>query len=159
MGRMSGRRGEYLVAMQFLLVALFVVVPSGSVVVPDVLAGWWLVRSIVLAVFLVVAAIFGLAGLWQIRHSLTPLPYPVDHNRLETGGIYSLVRHPLYSSQLFATFGWTLYTAGLWSGLITVLLFLLFDYKAAREEQWLIERHAEYAGYARQVRKFIPWLY
>lgn len=102
---------------------------------------------------------FGVLGALQIRRYLTPLPYPVDHSRLVTSGVYGLVRHPLYSSQLFAALGWSLFTLSLSHLAILVLGFLFFDYKASKEELWLTERHPEYADYARRVRKLIPWIY
>jgi protein-S-isoprenylcysteine O-methyltransferase Ste14 len=37
--------------------------------------------------------------------------------------------------------------------------FFFFDRKAAKEEQWLEERHPDYADYARKVKKLIPWVY
>jgi protein-S-isoprenylcysteine O-methyltransferase Ste14 len=40
--------------------------------------------------------------------------------------------------------------------LLTALGCLFFSHKAAKEEQWLTERHPEYRDYARKVRKFIP---
>jgi protein-S-isoprenylcysteine O-methyltransferase Ste14 len=69
------------------------------------------------------------------------------------------VRHPLYSSQLFAALGWTLYTLSLSHLLILVVGFLFFDYKAGKEEGWLTERHPAYPDYARRVKKLVPWVY
>ena len=83
----------------------------------------------------------------------------MDHSRLVTTGVYGLVRHPLYSSQLFAALGWTLFTLSLSHLGILVLGFLFFDYKASKEEGWLTVRHPEYTAYANRVRKFIPWIY
>ena len=102
---------------------------------------------------------FGAFGVLHIRRYLTPLPYPVDHSRLVTTGVYGLVRHPLYSSQLFAALGWTLFTLSLTQLAVLVLGFLFFDYKASKEEGWLTERHPEYTAYALRVRKFVPWIY
>jgi protein-S-isoprenylcysteine O-methyltransferase Ste14 len=106
-------------------------------------------------------AALAMAGLGaiQIRGYLTPLPYPVDHSQLVTGGVYGLVRHPLYSSQLIAALGWTCYTLSLAHLAILALGFLFFDYKSGKEERWLTERHPEYADYARRVRKLVPWIY
>ena len=42
----------------------------------------------------------------------------------------------------------------------TLLLTVLFDLKARREEAWLIERFPEYVAYrAGTPRRFVPWLY
>jgi protein-S-isoprenylcysteine O-methyltransferase Ste14 len=83
----------------------------------------------------------------------------VDHSRLVSHGAYAVVRHPLYSSQLFAALGWTVLQLSLSHLALLVIGFVFFDHKAFKEEQWLEERHPEYADYARRVKKLIPWLY
>ena len=155
-----GKKGEYLVALQFLLLITFIVLPvypSSFSVELFKLATF--IRFAVLAVCWVIAILFGTTGLYQIKHSLTPLPYPVERNKLETKGIFALVRHPLYSSQLFAAFGWTVFQMSVSHFLLTAAGFLFFSYKASLEESWLTERHPEYTDYARHVNKFIPWVY
>lgn len=157
---LQGRRGEYLVALQFVLVFVFIFAPVWNPLVDaHLMATLAPVRWGVLVVCGLVALAFGALGALHIREYLTPLPYPVDHNRLVQHGVYAWVRHPLYSSQLFAALGWTLYTLSLTHLLILVVGFLFFDYKAGKEEGWLTERHPQYAEYVRQVRKFIPWIY
>ena len=116
-------------------------------------------RLAVLAVCLVLALVIGGLGVLKLGANLTPLPYPLDHNRLVTQGIYALIRHPLYSCQLFAALGWVVYSLSLSHLLLLVVAFLFFDYKATQEEAWLTERHPEYADYARGTRKLIPWVY
>ena len=84
-----------------------------------------------------VALVFGGLGVFAIRAYLTPLPYPVAHNQLVRSGVYGLVRHPLYSSQLFAALGWTAFTLSLTHLALLVAGFAFFDHKASREEAWL----------------------
>jgi protein-S-isoprenylcysteine O-methyltransferase Ste14 len=49
---------------------------------------------------------------------------------------------------------------GLLIAVAAVLLVLLFDLKARREEAWLIERFPAYATYREGTpRRFVPWLY
>lgn len=154
------RRGEHLVALQFVLLFAFVLIPAwnpfAGPALLETLTPW---RWAALAVFGAVGLLFAVLGALAIRPYLTPLPYPVEHNQLVQHGVYAWVRHPLYSSQLFAALGWTLYTLSLPHLVILVLGFLFFDYKAAKEEAWLSERHPGYPDYARRVRKFIPWIY
>jgi len=155
--RPPGRRGEHLVAIQFILIAAFIALPeqsSGALqAVPEAL------RTIVFLILGVAAALFGMLGSKHLREVLTPLPYPVEHSRLVTTGIYALVRHPLYSSQLFLAAGWTIRTMSVPHLALTLLAFLFFSYKASKEEGWLTERHPEYADYARKVKKFVPFVY
>ncbi|AGA92286.1 putative protein-S-isoprenylcysteine methyltransferase [Thioflavicoccus mobilis 8321] len=155
-----GRRGELLVVIQFALMFAFILMPTWSpLITPEQLAALAHWRWGILIPTWFVALAFGALGSVHIREYLTPLPYPVDHNRLIQHGVYALVRHPLYSSQLFAALGWVAFTASLSHLAILIAGFLFFDYKAAHEERWLTERHPEYADYARRVRKFVPWIY
>lgn len=157
---LRGHRGEYLVVLQFVLFFGFLFAPAWNpLATPAVLAALEPLRWIALAGLGAIALLFGVLGALHIRDYLTPLPYPVDHSQLVRHGVYAWVRHPLYSSQLFAALGWTFFTLSLTHLLILVVGFLFFDYKAAKEEAWLTERHPEYADYARKVRKFVPFVY
>lgn len=156
----KGSRGEYLVALQFLLLAAFILAPVWPDLGETALFGDSSpLRWSVLALFWATALALGGFGSHRIREFLTPLPYPVDHNRLVTTGVYGLVRHPLYSSQLFAAFGWAVFALSLSHMVLFVVAFLFFNYKASKEEAWLTEKHPEYIGYARKVKKFVPWIY
>jgi protein-S-isoprenylcysteine O-methyltransferase Ste14 len=155
-----GSRGEHLVVLQFVLFFGFVLMPPWN---PLLTAATMDVSGTVRWAVLLIAGAAALAlgglGLVHIRRYLTPLPYPVDHNRLVSHGAYAVVRHPLYSSQLFAALGWTVFQLSLSHLALLVIGFLFFDRKAAREEVWLEERHPEYSDYARRVKKLIPWVY
>lgn len=155
-----GPRGEALVALQFALFFAFILAPPWNPwATPAVLDGTAAVRAA--ALLLLGAAALAMAGFGalQIRRYLTPLPYPVDHSQLVTGGVYALVRHPLYASLLCAALGWICYTLSLSHLALLVVGFMFFDYKATKEERWLTERHPDYPAYASRVRKLIPWIY
>lgn len=155
-----GKRGEYLVLMQFVLMLAFILAPVwnpwADLRTLTTLTPWrW-----VLALGGAGAALgLGGLGLLGIRTYLTPLPYPVAHNQLVRSGVYGVVRHPLYSSQLFAALGWTAFTLSLTHLALLAVGFAFFDYKASKEENWLTERHPDYPTYAQGVRKLIPWVY
>ena len=99
------------------------------------------------------------AGLVALGPALTPYPRPLARGALRTGGVYGLVRHPIYTGILFMALGWSLYRHSLPGVGFDILLFVFFDRKAVREERWLVERFPDYAGYRRRVRKLIPWVY
>lgn len=156
----KGRRGEYLVVLQFLLIAAFILMP----ILPNLRDTHFfhiseLLRWAILVFCWAAAMVMGGLGSHNIKEFLTPLPYPVDHNRLVTTGVYGIVRHPLYSSQLFAAFGWVVFTLSFSHLALLVLAFLFFSFKASKEERWLVQRHPEYLDYAKKVRMFIPWIY
>jgi len=155
-----GPRGEWLVAIQILLAFAFILAPPWNPWLTDGLRAVTEQLRVAALVLGVLASLgLGLFGVLRIRRYLTPLPYPVEHSQLVTTGVYGLVRHPLYSSQLFAALGWTLFTLSLSHLALLVLGFLFFDYKAGTEEAWLTERHPQYASYASRVPKLIPWIY
>jgi len=157
---LRGKRGEYLVALQFVLVFAFVFVPAWNpLLTPPLVGETHLFRWSVLLSCGLAALLLGGIGVVHIREYLTPLPYPVDHNRLVSRGAYGIVRHPLYSSQLLAGLGWTVFQLSVSHLLLLVAAFFFFDYKATTEEGWLVQRHPEYEEYARRVRKLVPWVY
>ena len=81
-----------------------------------------------------------------------------QQNRLATGGLYSLVRHPQYTGLFIGLFGegvvhWpTLFSVGLFP--VIVLAYVLL---ARSEEKRVIEQFGEeYRAYQRRVPMFIP---
>lgn len=81
-----------------------------------------------------------------------------QENRLATGGLYSLVRHPQYTGLFIALFGegvvhWpTLFSVGLFP-IIVIVYYRL----ARKEEQKTIEKFGdEYIEYKKHVPMFIP---
>jgi protein-S-isoprenylcysteine O-methyltransferase Ste14 len=74
-------------------------------------------------------------------------------------GIYSWMRHPLYTSVICGTLGWSLIWQS-WPALAaSLVLALLLDAKARHEERWLRQQFPEYAKYEKRVRRFIPGVY
>jgi protein-S-isoprenylcysteine O-methyltransferase Ste14 len=154
-----GRRGEWYVVVQILLVLLIAVgprtwngwpswpFPGGKVVF---LAGLALA---------VVGAGLAVGGIAKLGAALTPLPYPTADAVLRETGVYRVVRHPMYCGVLLAAFGWALLSRG-WLTLGYVIAAGVFlEAKVRREERWLLERFPGYAAYQRRVRKLIPFVY
>lgn len=155
-----GKRGEYLVVMQFVLMFAFMLAPTWNPwVTPEAAAGLAPIRWVLGLAGASAALLLGGFGVLNIRDYLTPLPYPVDHSRLVRHGAYRIVRHPLYSSQLFAALGWVAFSLSLLHLALLAIGFVFFDFKASKEEAWLTDRHPDYVEYARGVRKLIPWVY
>jgi protein-S-isoprenylcysteine O-methyltransferase Ste14 len=154
-----GQRGEHLVMIQLLLVMLFVISP----VWPDFrnsecFIQFALVRRGALLFGTLGGAMLGIGGTIGIRRYLTPLPWPVDHNRLVVSGVYALVRHPLYTAQLLVAAGWSINKLSISHLIITLAATLFFNHKATKEETWLTGKHSEYRDYAKRVGKLLPGL-
>lgn len=99
------------------------------------------------------------AGLVTLGRALTPFPRPRPDGALRTHGVYGLVRHPIYSGLIIATFGWSVWWLSAVGAAYTLLVLVFFDRKSAREERWLSERYPDYAQYRARVCKLIPGIY
>jgi len=108
------------------------------------------------AVLAGVGVVLFLAGIRALGGSLTPFPAPKDDASLKEGGVYRLVRHPIYGGILLVAVGWSLLTSPV-ALLPSAMLALLLDRKSRREEAWLLDRYAGYQDYRRRVRwRFVP---
>jgi protein-S-isoprenylcysteine O-methyltransferase Ste14 len=110
------------------------------------------------AALLVIGAYFGIAGVMALKTNRTPFPKPREDSQLVQHGIYSLARHPLYTSVILISLGWALLCRS-WPALVAAVIMIpFFNAKAKREEQWLREKFPAYAEYERRVGRFLPWL-
>ena len=152
-------RGTIWVIGQIALLAAIVLAPTrfaGYPVLSDGLSSTSLIIGLIIACsgLLLVAL-----GALSLGSNLTIFPRPLKDGSLVQTGLYSLVRHPIYSGVLLAALGWSVARASVLSLVLTLLLGIFFDRKANREEQWLQQQFPEYGAYRRRVRKLIPWLY
>lgn len=155
----KGRRGEWYVVIQIALFVLVVWGPRGSGTF-EIRASGFNTTAIVLGCMLMLTGgIFSAAGLLRLGKNLTPLPYPKSGSQLIQTGIFSIVRHPIYSGAILAAFGWALYVNSWLTLVYAFLLFIFFDIKSRREEQWLTEKFPDYPQYCRRVKKLIPFIY
>ncbi|MDZ8183258.1 MAG: isoprenylcysteine carboxylmethyltransferase family protein [Nostoc sp. ChiSLP02] len=83
-----------------------------------------------------------------------------DH-RLVTDGIYSLIRHPIYTSYILLFLGFCIMLQSLWgSGLLLMVCVVWFGNRIAIEEQMLEERFGEeYQSYSQQTKRLFPYIY
>ncbi len=77
---------------------------------------------------------------------------------METGE-YAIVRHPIYSGVSLIALGWALARRSPLVLGYALMLFLFFDIKSRREEDWLRQKFPNYSGYQRRVKKLVPFLY
>jgi protein-S-isoprenylcysteine O-methyltransferase Ste14 len=157
MGLLSGEdRRETAIAwtfvgVQLVLIVVIVVLPAGD--------AWSLPPSVDLLARLVEA--IGLAvlaiGLINLGRSLTPLPTPVPDGRLQSGGLYRWVRHPIYSGIIALAVGSAARSGNPWTAVAAAALTGWFMSKARWEEQRLRARYPDYASYAARTPRFVPF--
>lgn len=152
---MSGRGTGYVVVQFVLLVPALVAPLLGA------RSDSWPVAVTVLGGLLAAAGL-GLTAAASAalgQRNLSPFPKPKPGAGLVQHGIFSVVRHPIYSGLTLFVLGWGM----AWSSVVTLLavpvLLMFFDVKARREERWLAATFDGYADYQRRVRKLVPFVY
>lgn len=71
-------------------------------------------------------------------------------------GVYSYVRHPMYSGLLLTALGVSLLAKSPGRLGVTFLLYLVLESKMEKEEEELKKRFDEYEEYANRVPRLIP---
>lgn len=149
---MSGRKRKDLifVGIQLLLFASYLLVPALFNMKANTIT-----KIAGLALLVIGTGIF-LAGLFQLRKSLTPFPSVRSDGHLVTNGIYYFMRHPLYTGIIAGLFGYALYHGHAGKIIIVVLLALLFHFKSIYEERLLLIAYPDYGQYRRLTGRFLP---
>ncbi len=106
---------------------------------------------------LIVAAILlGIAAALTLGRSYDFLP---ALRGVKTGGVYQIVRHPMYLSSIAIKLGYTLRHGSIYNVLLLTCVVILYDRRARYEEQ-VMSRSGAYANYLKKVRyRFLPRLY
>lgn len=141
-----------LVGVQFVLLAALIVVPRGTL---------WPVGTIALVVAGVLIAsglLLAVLGVRGLGSSLTASPVPKGGSRLVTSGVYSQVRHPIYTGLLTGGLGLVAFGASVAHLALWVALLILLSGKARWEERMLAAEHPDYAAYAARTGRFVPGL-
>jgi protein-S-isoprenylcysteine O-methyltransferase Ste14 len=144
------RTAQLLVTAQFVLLGLIALLPGGW--------GWpvpvWL-RWLGVAGAVAGVAIMLLGGT-ALGRGLTAVPIPNRHAVLRTGGLYRVVRHPIYTGLLLTAGSFTAASGNGWRALAFLALVALLTVKARWEEARLARRFAAYPAYAARTPRFVP---
>lgn len=144
------RTARLLVAGQFVLIGVLVVLPTGD--------DWPVPRALTVAC--TAATVVGLAimiiGATGLGRGLTATPLPNAHAQLRTGGLYRYARHPIYSGLLLLMGSITVASGSGLRLLTLAALVLLLNAKARWEESRLAQRFEGYADYAARTPRFVP---
>ncbi|MEH2382496.1 MAG: isoprenylcysteine carboxylmethyltransferase family protein [Nostoc sp.] len=115
----------------------------------------------VIAIALVCAAIFvSQVAIKTLGKFFDRLIIKSDH-QLVTDGIYSLIRHPIYTSYILLFLGFCVMLQSLWGlSLLLTVCVVWFGNRIAIEEQMLEERFGEeYQSYCQQTKRLFPYVY
>lgn len=89
------------------------------------------------------------------------IPAVRKKSNLITSGIYSIIRHPIYSGTLISVLGWYILFKSVISMIYFPLLCLLYIVATIHEEKGLIEEYGdEYLNYKKKATKrLIPFIF
>lgn len=140
--------GWVLVAVQFLLLLVLVLVPRRE---PS-----WPTSVLALVIFLL-GATLGFIAFRALGSALTPTPVPIQRAGLRTTGVYAYVRHPIYSAVLLMVAGYLIAFGSIWSVVVALALLVFFWLKSRWEDQLLAATYgSEWIAWAAQTGALIP---
>jgi protein-S-isoprenylcysteine O-methyltransferase Ste14 len=111
------------------------------------------------AFILTIGGVIGILGVRALGTNRTPHPVPLANGVLVLTGIFTRIRHPLYTSLILVTLAWSMIWGSFAALLASIALTLLLDRKARLEERFLAARFPGYIEYSNRVRRFIPGVY
>ena len=159
MEKWLGKNGEGYVIGQFIILGLILFAPANRPIFSEAIILKNPLTQLIGVAYIIMGIIMVIASILRLGRNLRAVPRPSENGKLIQEGFYDWVRHPIYSGILLASLGVALYRGGMMTLIYTILLFLWFDRKAAREELWLSEKYPDYPDYVRRVKKLIPFLY
>ncbi|MCR4643783.1 MAG: isoprenylcysteine carboxylmethyltransferase family protein, partial [Oscillospiraceae bacterium] len=113
------------------------------------------------ALFRIIGSLLMIIGLavWYIGALRSDMDESITENRLQTKGIYSWVRNPMYSGWWMALSGITLMWHNAWMLLLPVIDWGIMTVALINtEEKWLTNLYGkEYEDYKKRVNRCIPW--
>ena len=141
------RYPNLLVFLQFLLIGLIVLFSKS-----------FFSSFFGLAIFIVGAIL----GVWAITHNklgnFNIQPKLREGSKLITTGIYTWVRHPMYTSVIMMMLGFLVSTQTIIEALLWLILVAVLLLKAKREESLWLEHDEAYEAYKNSTKLFIPYI-
>ena len=101
---------------------------------------------------IIIAFIILLVAIKDLGRNLSPFPRPINNSNLVTSGIYRFMRHPMYYSLIFISFGVFITKLSIYYLFLTINLSLIIKFKIALEEQYLKNKFKNYLLYKNEVK-------
>lgn len=141
-------KGKLLVTLQFILLIALALLPGSK--------DSSQLRSVLAALLALLAVFILFRAFRDLGSALTPLPESKEGAELVTSGIYSYLRHPIYSALFIlalAAYFWKQSGSVLIAALLLTALLL---YKARYEDQILKEKFPESIEFQKSIPAFFP---
>ena len=137
------------------IVNIIGIILFGYVFKIGILAEPWILVFRVIGILL---AIYGIA-VWFIGAMRSDMDESITENKLQTKGIYSWVRNPMYSGWWIALSGILLMWHNAWMLILPGIDWVIMTVALINtEEKWLTDLYgSEYEEYKRKVNRCIPW--
>lgn len=112
-----------------------------------------------LFVGLAIVLILDAAFLWLAAVRISKINEKIENNKLETEGVYALVRHPIYSAWLQICTALILFSQNILLLILPVIFWIVLSIVISKtEEKWLKEKFGnDYVLYAQNTNKFVPF--
>lgn len=146
----KGVKDYLFVSIQFLLFALFVFVPHRSIYESTIITNFWGITLILGGIIVMILSFIAL------NKNLSAFPTPLDNAELIQVGVYKKIRHPIYTSILMLTLGYSLFTTNAPQFITFALLLVLFYFKSSYEELLLNKKYSNYSIYKQKTGRFLP---
>ncbi|MCR5481940.1 MAG: isoprenylcysteine carboxylmethyltransferase family protein [Clostridia bacterium] len=146
--------GPYIVcAMAF--VNIIGIILFGYLLKTGILSAPWTMVFRTAAVLLIIAGMV----IWYMGAIRSDMNDSIADNKLQTEGIYSWVRNPMYSGWWIVFSGVVLLWHNAWMLILPFLDWLIMTVMLINtEEKWLLNLYGEeYVRYKKQVNRCIPW--
>jgi protein-S-isoprenylcysteine O-methyltransferase Ste14 len=140
------------VAIQFVALAGIVLSPGDPTAVPPWVS-WSGIALMILGGAIMLVAFLNLGS------ALTPTPVPVAGAGLRTSGLYSRIRHPIYTGLLTLAVGVVLRSPGPWPVFWLLVLAVILTTKSVWEERMLSAAYPDYERYRSGTGRFLPRLH
>ena len=101
---------------------------------------------------IIIALIILVVAIKDLGRNLSPFPRPIYNSNLVTTGIYRFMRHPMYYSLIFISFGVFITKLSIYYLFLSISLGLIIKFKIALEEQYLNNKFKNYLLYKNEVK-------
>jgi len=101
---------------------------------------------------IITALIIMLVSIKDLGRNLSPFPRPINNSNLVTAGIYRFIRHPMYYSLIFISFGVFILKLSVYYLFLSISLGLIIKFKIDLEEQYLNNKFKNYLLYKNEVK-------